>query len=44
MRAIVLLLAIFVLSACSQTGRPSAERYYAGEGQYYTGVVPPTPF
>ncbi|XEN30899.1 hypothetical protein M728_001496 [Ensifer sp. WSM1721] len=48
MRAIVLLLAISTLCACSQTGRPDTERYreryYGGQGEYYTGVVPPTPF
>jgi hypothetical protein len=51
MRAFVLLLAISALCACSQTATPIsqtsrsvADRYYAGQGEYYTGIVPPTPF
>ena len=43
MRAIAMLVVIFVLSACSQTATPSAERYYGGDGQYYPGLIPPKP-
>ncbi|MBP1882033.1 hypothetical protein J2Z50_000298 [Ensifer mexicanus] len=45
MRVIVLLVALSALCACSQTSRSTTvDRYERGEGDYYPGIVPPTPF
>ncbi|MCG5481130.1 hypothetical protein [Ensifer sp. LCM 4579] len=44
MRAIILLMALVILGACSQTGSPTVYHHYQpGQGEYYTGIVPPTP-
>ncbi|MEY9197286.1 putative lipoprotein YmbA [Sinorhizobium fredii] len=45
MRALLLLMALFTLAACSQTGRTTVYNSYTpGSGDYYTGIVPPTQF
>ncbi len=45
MRALLLLIALSTLAACSQTGRPpSYNSYTPGQGDYYPGIIPPTQF
>ncbi|MEY9163649.1 hypothetical protein ABIE78_001768 [Sinorhizobium fredii] len=45
MRALLLLVTLFALAACSQTGRTTVHNPYSpGSGDYYPGIVPPTQF
>ncbi len=45
MRAVLLVMALSILGACSQTRSPAVNHHYQpGEGEYYPGIVPPTPF
>jgi hypothetical protein len=45
MRALLLLIALSTLAACSQTGRTASYNSYTpGQGDYYPGIIPPTQF